>query len=540
MNSENRPMFSSRPISLPKLPTHTLSYPHQPLPTDRQPLRPLHLPFNLPQHSSRHLSPIKHIQPPVYLPSPTPTPVSISDTNTTLTPTHTQSNLTPSPTQTSGSSTNTSTSILTPHTTDLKGTKHLNEGGGIKRDESILKLYGLQPPVVYPGTYPEDFIRHSSGVYEKIKGPEEKVKRSLNPWDYTDESEGTEGVQRKPRRAFSESELEFLEVLWTISSFPNKYDRQRVGAWLGVATRHINVWFQNRRQELKNIQNRNPRPSCPTTNPEQSTSSSRRRHVDETTVTPSRIDYLKRILRGDYTRDRYFTAAGIITQTISPSHPRMSIDKLITINSTSSSQISTGSSRGSSVPIDIDSRKRTKESELGEEERKRNEHLISLMKSSPPDREECFVSSQQMNIRVSQDNNRQGSSLDGDSLLLTRPSFGRATSHDLIISSQRAKQLLGRRNRFEDIFSLKPVSSVKRDSSVSAEQSSKRVRTVSQVPMVRAYSTTRISLERRRSDLRQTPPESTDDSCDERAGMKERGEGEDEWAAGLLLHFASQ
>lgn len=78
--------------------------------------------------------------------------------------------------------------------------------------------------------------------------PNKQGKSSCNPWDYLsadDVNNGEEeigtgpalgggGKKSKMRRRFRKLELEALEVLWTWAKLPNMYQRQRLGAWLGV------------------------------------------------------------------------------------------------------------------------------------------------------------------------------------------------------------------------------------------------------------------------------------------------------------------
>lgn len=70
---------------------------------------------------------------------------------------------------------------------------------------------------------------------------------SCNPWDYqlvesSEQSKNGEEFKGKARRRFTKKELEALEVLWSITKSPTKYERQRLGSWLGVKTKHITVW----------------------------------------------------------------------------------------------------------------------------------------------------------------------------------------------------------------------------------------------------------------------------------------------------------
>jgi hypothetical protein len=70
---------------------------------------------------------------------------------------------------------------------------------------------------------------------------------SCNPWDYllaepVEPPKMGEEYKGKARRRFTKKELEALEVLWSITKSPTKYERQRLGSWLGVKTKHITVW----------------------------------------------------------------------------------------------------------------------------------------------------------------------------------------------------------------------------------------------------------------------------------------------------------
>ncbi|WWC70153.1 uncharacterized protein I206_104100 [Kwoniella pini CBS 10737] len=135
---------------------------------------------------------------------------------------------------------------------------------------SAIHLSGIQPPAPFPGAYPLAYTRKDPVPSDEGE-PESENKRSgrqgapsWNPWDYVlgEVPGGEQGPNQTPvkdedakgnkiRRRFTKRELEALEVLWSISKSPSKYERQRLGAWLGVKTKHITVWFQNRRQEEK-------------------------------------------------------------------------------------------------------------------------------------------------------------------------------------------------------------------------------------------------------------------------------------------------
>ncbi|WVQ82085.1 hypothetical protein IAT38_004213 [Cryptococcus sp. DSM 104549] len=148
-------------------------------------------------------------------------------------------------------------------------------------------LAGIQPPASFPlAGYPDTYLRcepvpsedadseqalNQANRYHAVNPTSSGKKTrgsgapSVNPWDYLvgDAYEAAlfahnlinqmDGLAAggKLRRRFTKRELEALEVLWSIAKSPSKYERQRLGSWLGVKTKHITVWFQNRRQEEK-------------------------------------------------------------------------------------------------------------------------------------------------------------------------------------------------------------------------------------------------------------------------------------------------
>ncbi|OWZ65524.1 hypothetical protein AYX14_04280 [Cryptococcus neoformans] len=142
-------------------------------------------------------------------------------------------------------------------------------------------LAGIQPPATFPlPEYPASFMRaepvptEETEELQKFLPNDGSVRKyryggaSCNPWDYMlgdvpdvdyDHPLSSRPARYGPdakhgckvRRRFTKRELEALEVLWSIAKSPSKYERQRLGAWLGVKTKHITVWFQNRRQEEK-------------------------------------------------------------------------------------------------------------------------------------------------------------------------------------------------------------------------------------------------------------------------------------------------
>ncbi|ORX35745.1 hypothetical protein BD324DRAFT_74856 [Kockovaella imperatae] len=116
--------------------------------------------------------------------------------------------------------------------------------------EQSIRLAGLKPPARYPGALPESFSRQDPVPGDESDNEDDESKKqkgapSQNPWDYM------RPLKKKERRRFTRRELEAIETLWWVEKAPNKYQRQRIGAWLGVKTKHITVWFQNKRQESK-------------------------------------------------------------------------------------------------------------------------------------------------------------------------------------------------------------------------------------------------------------------------------------------------
>lgn len=113
-------------------------------------------------------------------------------------------------------------------------------------DASPIKLAGIQPPAPFIGPYPIGYINKEPVPAEDnygrddpsdLRRPNRQGASSCNPWDYVAaarEGEDGEEGKGKVRRRFTKRELEALEVLWSISKSPTKYQRQRLGAWLGV------------------------------------------------------------------------------------------------------------------------------------------------------------------------------------------------------------------------------------------------------------------------------------------------------------------
>ncbi|GMK55270.1 hypothetical protein CspeluHIS016_0203260 [Cutaneotrichosporon spelunceum] len=125
-----------------------------------------------------------------------------------------------------------------------------------------IDLHDLLPPAKWHGPLPPAYLNQgdmpsgdnnddnaSGGGGEPTPGSTSSRRAlvSCNPWDYKVEDHG----KNKPRRRFSPGELDMLEILWTISRNPHKWQRQKLARWFGCTTRHLTVWFQNRRQDLK-------------------------------------------------------------------------------------------------------------------------------------------------------------------------------------------------------------------------------------------------------------------------------------------------
>lgn len=118
-----------------------------------------------------------------------------------------------------------------------------------------IELQELLPPARFPGALPTAFLNqgdvpmndNDNGADDSSSANSRRTLVSCNPWDYRPEDHG----KSKPRRRFSPGELDMLEILWSISHNPHKWQRQKLARWFGCTTRHLTVWFQNRRQDLK-------------------------------------------------------------------------------------------------------------------------------------------------------------------------------------------------------------------------------------------------------------------------------------------------
>ncbi|KAL1411456.1 hypothetical protein Q8F55_002412 [Vanrija albida] len=120
-----------------------------------------------------------------------------------------------------------------------------------------IDLHELLPPQRFPGPLPAAYLNQgempssdNANGNDNDDNSSTAARRTLvscNPWDYRPEDHG----KNKPRRRFSPGELDMLEILWSISHNPHKWQRQKLARWFGCTTRHLTVWFQNRRQDLK-------------------------------------------------------------------------------------------------------------------------------------------------------------------------------------------------------------------------------------------------------------------------------------------------
>ncbi|OWZ51507.1 hypothetical protein LQV05_001361 [Cryptococcus neoformans] len=126
-------------------------------------------------------------------------------------------------------------------------------------DASVLQLLaGLQPPSITPW---QDAGPHQDWVPKWWHDEQNQAfkaaaidKKSLNEWDYL-EAPWLDRLNCKmsPRKRFTIPQLQILEVQWSNDISPPKVDRQRLAMWMGTRTKHVNIWFQNRRQYEKKV-----------------------------------------------------------------------------------------------------------------------------------------------------------------------------------------------------------------------------------------------------------------------------------------------
>ncbi|ODN97258.1 hypothetical protein L198_03821 [Cryptococcus wingfieldii CBS 7118] len=122
-------------------------------------------------------------------------------------------------------------------------------------------LAGLQPPATAPwsSSEPEAYLEWVPAWWHDESHAEHKLaaidKKSENEWDYL-ESAWLDNSRSKSlgRRRFTTSQLQLLEVQWSLDTCPEKVERQRLARYMGTKTKHVNIWFQNRRQYTKKAQ----------------------------------------------------------------------------------------------------------------------------------------------------------------------------------------------------------------------------------------------------------------------------------------------
>lgn len=103
-----------------------------------------------------------------------------------------------------------------------------------------IDLQELLPPQRFPGPLPAAYLNqgempssdNANNANDNDDSSSAAARRTLvscNPWDYRPEDHG----KNKPRRRFSPGELDMLEILWTISHNPHKWQRQKLARWFG-------------------------------------------------------------------------------------------------------------------------------------------------------------------------------------------------------------------------------------------------------------------------------------------------------------------
>nr|ODO01226.1 hypothetical protein L204_01954 [Cryptococcus depauperatus CBS 7855] len=120
-------------------------------------------------------------------------------------------------------------------------------------------LGGLQPPAIPPWRDAGHCTDWVPKWWDDDQSEQCKAcaidKKSENEWDFL-EAPWLDKHKSKMsgRRRFTTAQLQMLEVQWSISQSPNKAERQRIAMWMGTRTKHVNIWFQNRRQHDKKLQ----------------------------------------------------------------------------------------------------------------------------------------------------------------------------------------------------------------------------------------------------------------------------------------------
>lgn len=106
-----------------------------------------------------------------------------------------------------------------------------------------IDLHDLLPPARWHGQLPPAFLNqgdmpsgdanddnaNGGGEPTPSSTSTRRALVSCNPWDYKVEDHG----KNKPRRRFSPGELDMLEILWSISHNPHKWQRQKLARWFG-------------------------------------------------------------------------------------------------------------------------------------------------------------------------------------------------------------------------------------------------------------------------------------------------------------------
>lgn len=105
-----------------------------------------------------------------------------------------------------------------------------------------IELHELLAPARFPGPLPQAYLNQgempstggagnedSAAANDESGANARRTLVSCNPWDYRPEDHG----KNKPRRRFSPGELDMLEILWSISHNPHKWQRQKLARWFG-------------------------------------------------------------------------------------------------------------------------------------------------------------------------------------------------------------------------------------------------------------------------------------------------------------------
>ncbi|RSH88873.1 hypothetical protein EHS25_002535 [Saitozyma podzolica] len=342
---------------------------------------------------------------------------------------------------------------------------------------SPANLAGIQPPAPFPGDLPLAYLRKEPVPSEDAADENDDRSRqrhgavSCNPWDYqlvesSEQSKNGEEFKGKARRRFTKKELEALEVLWSITKSPTKYERQRLGSWLGVKTKHITVWFQNRRQEEK----RHSREGAATPQPSRANRGTydpvtgKWRPVPLSCISglqpppAEKVAIIKSISLGDITRESYFAEHPPADSSSSSSqHPISAVPRrpLLRTGSGSLDEVLQAREVGFGAKKQVFRREGY---QLPDEEEDRRKDLVAMMQSDAPSSDP--VEQQEDDDEEEEDN---GPTIDDGSprqrkraqpvtaLGRGRPpvplaseelQLGRATSLNLLAASSRAKHLV--------------------------------------------------------------------------------------------------